>query len=211
MGSDDETVILVHGLWLHGAVFVYYRRSLARRGFKAQTFSYASVRRGLADNAAALAVCVSGIAAQKIHLVGHSLGGLVILTMLAARPDARVHRVVLLGSPVQGSHCANALRRWPGGAAILGRSIQEWSARTPPAPPPDVEIGVLAGTRGLGLGRLIPGLPRPNDGVVSVAETRLAGCKDAIALPLAHSQMLFSKTCIDQIATFLASGNFSHA
>ena len=78
------------------------------------------------------------------------------------------------------------------------------------APSPAVAVGVLAGTRSLGLGRVVPDLPRPNDGVVSVAETRLPGAADFIALPVAHSEMLVSRRCAGQIAAFLDTGRFRH-
>lgn len=211
MDGGGEMVILVHGLWLHGVVFAWYRRCLARRGFASCAFSYPSVRRGLSENARSLADFVAAQSARRIHLVGHSLGGLVVLAMLAERADPRLGRVVLLGSPVSGSHCAAGLLRWPGGAAMLGRSLRDWLAAPLPRGPAGIEIGVLAGNRSLGLGRVIRGLPKPNDGVVAVAETRLAAGKDSVVLPVAHSQMLFSKTCIDQVASFLNTGNFSHA
>lgn len=211
MDGGGEMVILVHGLWLHGVVFAWYRRRLARRGFASCAFSYPSLRRGLSENAAALAGFVAAQSARRIHLVGHSLGGLVVLAMLAERAEPRLGRVVLLGSPVSGSHCAAGLRRWPGGAALLGRSLRDWLAAPLPKLPAGVEIGVLAGSRSLGLGRVIRGLPKPNDGVVAVAETRLAAGKDSVVLPVAHSQMLFSTACIEQVASFLNTGNFSHA
>lgn len=211
MNSGGEMVILVHGLWLHGVVFAWYRRRLAARGFASCAFSYPSVRRGLGENARDLAGFVAAQSARRIHLVGHSLGGLVVLAMLAERADPRLGRVVLLGSPVSGSHCAAGLRRWPGGAVMLGRSMRDWLAAPLPSLPVGIEIGVLAGSRSLGLGRVIRGLSKPNDGVVAVAETRLATGKDSVVLPVAHSQMLFSKTCVDQVVSFLNTGNFSHA
>lgn len=211
MDGGGEMVILVHGLWLHGVVFAWYRRRLAHHGFASCAFSYPSVRRGLSENAQALADFVAAQSARRIHLVGHSLGGLVVLAMLAECADRRLGRVVLLGSPVRGSHCAAGLRRWPAGAALLGRCLRDWSAAPLPSLPAGIEVGVLAGSRSLGLGLIIRGLPKPNDGVVAVAETRLATSKDSVVLPVAHSQMLFSETCVEQVANFLNTGNFSHA
>jgi hypothetical protein len=69
---------------------------------------------------------------------------------------------------------------------------------------------VLAGTRSIGLGRIVPGLPRPNDGVVTLAETQLHGATDFIVLPVAHSEMLASRRCAEQIAAFLETGRFLH-
>lgn len=211
MDSESETVILVHGLWMHGSVFLLQARRLARQGFAVRAFSYPSVRRGLGHNARALARFVAETAGTGIHLVGHSLGGLVVLNMLAAHPDARIRRVVLLGVPWAGSHCASALLAWRGLSRIVGRSLRDWLALPRPHLPQGIEVGVLAGTRSLGLGRIIPGLPRPNDGVVSIDEARLPEAGDFLALPVSHSEMLVSRACAEQVAAFLKTGRFRHA
>lgn len=210
-GEGVGTAVLVHGLWLHGIVFWPLRRWLAGAGVATCTFSYPSVRRTLAENAGSLSVFLHAIPSPIIHLVGHSLGGLVILSALASRPDPRVRRVVLLGSPCAGSYCGDVLLRHRASAAIVGRSLRDWLQQPRPRLPEGVEVGTLAGNRSLGLGRLIPGLPRPNDGVVTVAETSLAGARDRVVLPVSHSQMLVSKACAAQIASFLDHGRFVHA
>lgn len=208
-GSPDA-VVLVHGLWLHGAAFAVQRRWLRQRGFSVSTFSYPSVRRGLEANSQGLARYVAQLAAGSIALVGHSLGGLIVLDMLARHPDARIRRVVLMGVPCAGSHCADTLLRVPLLSAIVGRSLADAARQGSWAVPAGVEVGVLAGRRGVGLGRLVPGLPRPNDGTVSVAETRLPGSRDAITLAVSHTEMLVSGACARQVAAFLESGHFRH-
>lgn len=201
------TVVLVHGLWMHGIVFALLRRWLEQRGWSVLTFSYPSVRAGLTANARSLAQFLDGLSATTIHLVGHSLGGLVVLAMLDAQPGPRIGRVVLLGSPCRGSHCARVLAGPWGLPGIIGRSLADWSTQAVRSAPG--EVGVIAGTRQFGLGLLIPGLPRPNDGVVAVAETRLPGAKDTIVLPVSHSQMLVSRACAEQVAAFLRDGHFN--
>jgi pimeloyl-ACP methyl ester carboxylesterase len=206
-----ETVILIHGLWMHGIALLPQQRWLARRGFSVRRFSYPSMRHGLQQNARALSQFVAATGSVNIHLVGHSLGGLVALSMLAQYPDPRVRRVVLMGSPCMGSHCASVLLRRPSLAAIVGHSLKEWLTLPLPQLPGQVEIGVLSGSRSIGLGRLIPGLPRPNDGAVSVAETRLPDARDFITLHVSHTEMLISHACADQVAAFLKRGSFKHA
>ena len=207
----------MHGLWTPAAIFALQGRWLQRRGYRVLRFGYPSVRGSLSQNAQALQGFVAAElatgGASDIHLVGHSLGGLVILDMLSHDPDPRLRRVVLLGTPSLDSHCARRLAGMAGMPALLGRSIIEWLSRQPGttvAVRPGVAVGVLAGTRSVGLGRVVPGLPQPNDGVVALAETRLAGAADFIALPVAHSQMLASRRCASQIAAFLETGRFRH-
>lgn len=209
--AHPETVVLVHGLWMHGIALLAQRHWLAQSGFVAKTFSYPSVRKTLDENSQLLARYLSAFHGSVIHLVAHSLGGLVVLNMLAQASPPSLKRIVLMGSPCGGSYCASVLLRIPLLAALVGRSIRDASGRTLWDVPAGVEIGVLAGNRSFGLGRMIPGLPRPNDGVVSVKETLLAGCCDAITLPVSHSEMLISKTCARQAGHFLRNGRFLHA
>lgn len=209
--KESETVVLVHGLWMHGIVFFAQRYWLAQHGYVAKTFSYPSVRGSLDQNSQLLARYLSGLPGSTIHVVAHSLGGLVVLNMLAQTSAPRIRRVVLMGSPCSGSYCASILLNIPLLAGIVGRSIRDSSERTCWEVPGNVEVGVLAGNRSFGLGHMIFGLPRPNDGVVSVEETRLAGCSDAITLPVSHSEMLISKDCAKQAGYFLNNGRFFHA
>jgi pimeloyl-ACP methyl ester carboxylesterase len=209
--KDPETVILVHGLWMHGIAFVAQRYWLAQNGFAVRTFSYPSVRLNLDENSRLLSGYLATISSSTINIVAHSLGGLVVLNMLAQTSAPRIRRVVLMGSPCSGSHCASVLLRTPLLSMIVGRSIRDSMARTRWEVAADVDIGVLAGNISLGLGRIIPGLPMPNDGTVSVEETRLAGSCDSIILPVSHSQMLVSPACASQAACFLKTGHFSHA
>lgn len=207
-----DTVILVHGLWTPALVCYPHGRWLKRRGHQVRYFAYPSVRATLSENAEALRRFVATTGAERIDFVGHSLGGLIILEMLAGTPDQRFRRAVLLGTPCFDSHCARRLAAVPGMATILGRSIIEWLSRAPASgirAPAGVAVGVVAGTRSVGLGRVVPDLPRPNDGVVALAETRLPGAKGFVALPVAHSGMLVSRRCAAEIASFLEAGRFT--
>lgn len=170
-------MILVSGLWTPAAVFAMHSHWLQRRGYRVLRFGYSSMRATLSQNARRLQgfIAAQGAAdgGADMHLVGHSLGGLVILDMLKQTPVPRLRRVVLLGTPCVGSHCARRLAAVAGTRALLGRSIREWLSRPPGAAVASRSapaIGVLAGTRSMGLGRLVSGLPKPNDGVVAVAE-----------------------------------------
>ena len=209
MNSAADLVVLVHGLWMHGAVFAPLRHRLARAGFGTTAWSYPSVRGRLADNADAFSRFLAAIDADRINLVGHSLGGLVIASALARHPDARVRRCVLMGPPWTGSRSATGLQRVPGMSALIGRSLRDWLA-TPRPTLPGIEIGVISGSRPLGLAGLLVGLPRPHDGIVMVDETRVAGARDAVTLHVSHMEMLLSARCADQVERFLRTGEFAH-
>ena len=204
-------MLLVHGLWLHGVSMQLIKRRLERHGLRVRCYSYPTMRLDLEQNADRLRRYWESLPAGRVHLVGHSMGGLVALkaAQLAA-PECR-GRVVLAGTPFVDSFAARALQRLPGGRRMLGACISQWLTGSRREPFDSCELGVIAGSRSIGLGRVIaPGLPRPNDGVVSVEETRVPGMRDHIVLKVGHTEMLFSRAVAEQIHAFLQHGTFAH-
>jgi pimeloyl-ACP methyl ester carboxylesterase len=204
----EETVVLVHGLWMPGWVMALLALRLRRCGFRTAVFSYPSVRNSLSENALQLSRFVARIAAPRIHFVGHSLGGLLVLQMLAQYPEPRTGRVVLAGSPYCGNVVASKLARRALGRWLIGRSVVQSLGQTAPASTDRYAVGVIAGCRRWGMGALIGGVPRPNDGVVTVAETRLPDARDHIVLKVSHTGMLLSAQLARQVCVFLQHGHF---
>lgn len=212
MTTGQDTVVLVHGLWVHGIAMELMRRRIARCGYRALGYSYPSMRLTLTENAERLARYCLDLAAPRVHFVGHSLGGLIVLRMLEHATGFAPGRVVLTGTPFAESFAARRLARLPGGRAALGRSMREWLESVRPTPDGGCEMGVIAGKLPVGIGRLVaPDLPRPNDGVVSVAETRLPAMRDHIVLNVSHSGMLISRAVAGQICAFLRDGRFARS
>jgi hypothetical protein len=130
---------------------------------------------------------------------------------LARFPQLPIGRVVLLGCPVTGSRAVEYLARTAAGRAIVGRALREWLPERAAAVMAAFEIGMIAGTRRFGVGSLLVPLPRPNDGVVCVDETRLPGLHDHMTLPLSHSGLIFSAYATHEIDHFLQHGHFAHS
>jgi pimeloyl-ACP methyl ester carboxylesterase len=206
---QPEAVVLVHGLWVHGLVMELMRRRIARCGYRALAYSYPSMRLTIAENAERLARYCRELAAPRVNLVGHSMGGLIVLRALDSATGFTPGRIVLTGTPVAGSFAARRLAGLPGGRAALGRSMPEWMESATYAARHGSEIGVIAGRTPVGIGRIVaPDLERPCDGVVSVAETRFAGMRDHIVLNVSHSGILVSRAVARQICAFLRDGRF---
>ncbi|MGH8642103.1 MAG: esterase/lipase family protein [Burkholderiales bacterium] len=207
-----EAVVLVHGLWVHGLVMELMRRRIARCGYRALAYSYPSMRLTATENVERLARYCRELAAPRVNLVGHSMGGLIVLHALENATGFTPGRVVLTGTPVAGCHAARRLARLPGGQVALGRSMPGWMESAARATSDGHEIGVIAGRMPVGIGRIVaPDLQRPCDGVVSVAETRFAGMRDHIVLNVSHTGILFSRAVARQICAFLRNGAFEHA
>jgi len=184
---------------------------LARCGFNVVRFSYASVRDSLEHNADRLARFCREQGTEPLHLVGHSLGGLLILAALERNVDLKVRRAVLIGSPYAGTTAAIGLARSDFGKKMLGRTLNDWMRMPRPSIPNGVELGVIAGDVPFGLGRLVARLPKPHDGVTRVDETRVPGAKESIVLRINHTGMLVSPAVARAACAFLRNGTFRHA
>jgi pimeloyl-ACP methyl ester carboxylesterase len=210
----SKNVILVHGIWMPGAVMAWLKQHLERHhGFRGYLFSYASIRGTLDENAELLADFVRDLGIDNVHLVGHSLGGVVSLRMLALNDDAPPGRVVCLGSPLSGCRVASTLTRHSWGNSVMGKALVagvldeaaiQWAARVTD----HREVGIIAGTRSMGFGRLVTTFDEDCDGTVMVSETRLPGARDHLCLPVTHMGMTMSRAVADQAAAFLRRGEF---
>jgi 8-oxo-dGTP pyrophosphatase MutT (NUDIX family) len=208
--KGGESVVVAHGLWLPGVETVLLRRRLNAAGFRPHLFRYPTVSAGLDANAAELARFAADTPGDTVHIVGHSLGGVVAVHMAQTRRPARMGRIVCLGSPLRGTRSGNRLAGFRLGARITGRSIEDLLERGGLAAwTGERDLGVIAGDLPFGLGLLLGSLPRPNDGVVTVEETRLAGTKDHLVLPVSHTALVFSPTVAAQTAHFLRDGRFA--
>jgi len=209
--SPREAVVLIHGLWLSGWCLALQARWLRRRGFDVHVFSWPTVRRDFRANAAALEKFLRAIDTPTIHLIGQSLGGVLIRALFHYFPAQPPGRIVTWGSPHQGSLAAVSLARSAFGRWMLGASIAELLAGEPARwQSPVRAIGVLSGDFPCGLGAVIARLPRPHDGVVTVAESGFAPAADACTLRVSHFGMLWSRVVVDQTCQFLRTGRFAH-
>ncbi len=207
--ASRQAVLLVHGLWMGGWIMQALRLQLWRRGYAAHTFSYPSTVQSLDEHARRLAERIGELREPVAHLVGHSLGGLVILHCLKNHGEQRIGRVVLIGTPVRACMAGRRLETLAGGKRLLGASRDIWR-NLPEVFRPGCEVGVIAGSRPWGLGRMLVRLPGTNDGVVRLEETEVTGMRDRVVLPLSHSGMLVSAQVARQVAVFLECGGFEH-
>lgn len=180
---------------------------LREAGFRTENFEYSSLELGPDNAAIRLRERMQACTGEVVHLLGHSLGGLVALHAVDTDEKLPAGRIVCIGSPLNGSAAARGLDSHAGLHWMLGRSremlrsgFDEWTRPR--------EVGVIAGTKSIGLGSLFGSLPSPNDGTVSVAETRLPGITDHCSLPVTHSGMAFSSGVAAQSVAFLRDGRF---
>ena len=195
-----EHVVLVPGLWMPAGAMALLAARLS--GFRTHLFAY-SGRGSYEANLEALARFARG----KAFLVGHSLGGVLVLDMLNRHPEVDTQGVVLLGAPVRGCLSGRRFGRGRFGRWMMGACGALWEERgarwTRPAP-----LGVVAGTLPLGLARAFASLPEPNDGVVCVEETAVDGMARRELVRQGHSMLIVSGAVGALVGRFLAAGKF---
>ena len=209
----SDHVILLHGLWMRGFALAMLHRRLIEDGFRVHRFDYLSVAATQQRILDRLQARMDELAAEAdaVHLVGHSLGGLLALRACLEARELPHGRIVCLGSPVKGSAAARGFAGWGrGGEVLLGHNrellqqgFERWDGPR--------EVGMIAGCMPLGLGAVLGHFEGQHDGTVAVDETRLPGLADHCVVEANHTGLLFSVDVARQVGQFLRSGRFTHA
>lgn len=207
MAPLPEHVILLHGLWMRGFALAMLRRRLTEAGFRVERFEYLSMVAAQGRVLERLRELIASLGPGPVHVVGHSLGGLLALRA-CTEPGLPPGRIVCLGSPLKGSAVARGIAHWGwGGEALLGRNrellehgFERWDGPR--------EVGVVAGRIRIGLGAMLNQVQGEHDGTVAVAETRLPGLADHCVVEASHTGLLISAEAAQLAARFLREGRF---
>jgi len=200
-------VILVPGVGLGGAELLPLAVRLRRRGYHVSLFWHWTGKGSLEDSARRLWRRATEQRERVVHFVGHSLGGLVVLRMLANHPWDRPGRVVTVGTPHSGLGVVRRLAGVPGGRRLLWPGVLAAGTMVPIPVPRDRELGVLAGDRSLLFGSVIvPG--QASDNLIGVAETRHPESLAHATVHQTHAGMLFAGVVASHIDAFLREGRF---
>ncbi len=175
-------------------------------------FRYRSMMKGLDDNAGRLSEFLRETEGDVLHVIGHSMGGVLIRQVFEQNPDPRPGRLIAIGSPLLDCWVGRRFYRMhPSiGRLMIGQTVADHISRVPdPVWHGARDFGVLAGTYRFGIGAIFKSLPRPSDGVVLLDENaagRNPGPPHDPAEPLWNA--LLPGGCCAQIARFLATGSF---
>ena len=214
---NGSTVLLLHGLG-EGRGSMRPLAAYLRQHHDATVmcFGYASPRTGIDDHARSLASVIDGLPeTEQISFVAHSLGNIVVRRWMAAAPEGdrrRLHRMVMLGAPNQGSELARKLSQiWLLTTLSRGAArelVLDWPRVAREIVVPACPFGIIAG--GLGDGRgYSPLIDGDDDAVVGVDETHLDGADDFLLLPVRHAFMMRDPAVQQATATFLETGRFA--
>lgn len=208
---SGTAVVTLHGILRSSKVWSSLQSELEQDGLTVVSADYPSTQQPItafADQLQELLASLKGI--ERIHLVVHSMGGLIVRAWCQRYSDPRLHRLVMIGTPNRGAEVASMLREnpifqfvfGPAGQQLVHETQDEFIARLPTPP---LEFAVIAGARGHadGFNPLIPG---DDDGIVTTESARLPGAADYLAVKVLHSFLPMSREVIAATRCFLATG-----
>ncbi len=216
--DEPNLVILVHGLAKNGRAMGALGDELSQAGYQTCTLDYRSIgvkKQALIDQAyLQINRCLDQSAnTQKVHFVGHSLGGLLIRHHLqkehAFLQQKRLGRVVMIGTPNHGSIVADHYAdkfwiNWLGEIPLaLTTSEESFGAMLNN---PSYEVGIIAGTQGYSWTNRY--FEEPNDGLVSVNSARLANEHAYFEVNLSHHQLRSDPIVVSLVLSYLNDGAF---
>lgn len=164
-------VLLVHGLGRTPCSMFGLASVLRRDGHATRFFAYSPTFESMPRIVRRLESRLRSYGGEEVGLVGHSLGGLLLRSALVRVPGLKVKNLVMLGTPNRPPRIAALMWRWRVFRLLTGdcgRLLASPDA-IPALPSPVVPYTLIAGAAG-------PRFPfrEPNDGIVTVSETRIA-------------------------------------
>jgi triacylglycerol lipase len=219
VASATECVVLLHGLARSSTSLNRMQKALEDDGYRTANIDYPSRDHEIAELADiavndGLKRCREGEDVDRIHFVTHSLGGILLRQFLQTNSIDELGRVVMLGPPNQGSAAADELEYVPGFDWINGPAGQQLGKGEDSVPlalgPVDFELGVIAGNRTIDPVTSAV-LEYPNDGRVTVEDTKVEGMDDFVVVEHSHAFMMRMHGPIELTKRFLRTGSFAES
>ncbi|MGD9330076.1 MAG: alpha/beta hydrolase [Desulfobacterales bacterium] len=215
--GEASCVILLHGLGRTPMSMTSLAHALETRGYRVTNQAYPSTQAPIEiltrDYLAPAVQRCQAAGCRVLHMVSHSLGGILIRQYLQTQALPEGSRIVMLSPPNQGSQIADHLKSYRFYDWLTGPAGQQLGTESDSVPrqlaPVDAAIGVITGSESWNpfFSYLIPG---PDDGKVAVDHARLAEMTDFVVVPAGHTFIMDDDEVIAQTLHFLQYGRFDH-
>lgn len=209
-----DGVIVLHGIFRNARSMRKLANFLEKDGYEVLNLDYPSTKHSIEAIADVIHPRIAAFAESiqcNVHFVGYSMGGLVIRAYLHRFKPQNLGRVVMIGTPNQGSEVADFLQNRKLYRMLYGPAgqqlITDQSDFAHQFGAVDYEVGVIAGNRPVDLisSRIIG---KANDGKVSIESTRLMGMKDHVIVRSSHTFFPSNRQMMQQVSAFLKHGKF---
>jgi hypothetical protein len=180
----DSKVILIHGLGRFKGSMENLALAFRNKMFDVVNFSYLSLAIDISEAAKKLneVVCMNASGKKSVHLVSHSLGGIVVRRMMKLFGDEKIGAVVMIAPPNNGSSLAKHVTGIANILGPAGRELADKDYIDSICAIPEQDLCIIAGTRWddptnipFMLFASDKILSRPHDGTVSLEEASLPG------------------------------------
>lgn len=209
----QETVVLLHGLARSPNSMHKMEVALEDAGYSVLNLDYESRHHTIEKLAETVGqeIREGTQSATRVHIVTHSLGGILVRQIQASAPIPNLGRVVMLSPPNQGSEVVDKI----GGSWIFrkvnGPAGQQLDTDTNSfvnqLAPIDFECGVLTGDRTINwINSLM--IPGKDDGKVSVDSAQIEGVSAFKVVHATHPFIMKKKAVIQEVIHFLKTGAF---
>ena len=211
--SPGECVVLLHGLARTSLSMQRMQGMLEKSGYQVANVDYPS--RDFKIEALAPMAIDAGLdqcaEKSKVHFVTHSLGGILVRVYFADKPVGNLGRVVMLAPPNQGSQAVDEMVRIPGFDWLNGPAGYQLGKGPESVPlslgTPNFDFAVIAGNSTIDpITSAV--LDDPDDGKVSVRDTRLEGMRDFAVLPVSHAMIMQNREVFRLVRNYLSHGSF---
>ena len=211
-----ECVVLLHGLARSSLSMERMKWFLEKNGYQVANVDYPS-RDHKIEKLAAMAVedglkqCAELKSVDSVHFVTHSLGGILVRYYFDRNEYDPLGRVVMLAPPNQGSKAVDELQDWPGFEWLNGPAGYQLGKGKDSIPlqlgTPAFEFAVIAGDETIDPVTSAV-LDDPDDGRVSVSDTRLEGMRAFRLVDSSHAFIMQKSDVFELIKSFLETGSF---
>ncbi len=219
--GQEGSVVCLHGFFRSYKCMIPMGNVLRKEGLEVYLWDYQSKKETIETHAANLVEVLKRIAAKKpgepIHFTTHSFGGIIVRAAVnhpECPQEAKIGRAVLLAPPNKGAHLARNLKSFPLRWLVgnkSGKQLLTYDAKAMEnvgAFPSSMDVMVIAGEKGSRLSKVL--VKEPNDGKVTVEETRLETPHFHRTLYVGHHWIMTSRETIGITKAFLLSQDNMH-
>ncbi len=213
--NQKDYVVVLHGIARSAQSMQKISDHIESNGFKVMNLDYPSTEYSLEELVGKIHTQVNQFNQdknRKLHFVTYSMGGMLARGFLNRHRPKNLGRVVMLAPPNSGSEVSDFWKsNWlyqkiygPAGQQLQTDQSQVQNFLGHEV---DYTLGIIAGDRSIDpLHSLI--IPGPDDGKVSVANTKLKGMKEHVVIHATHTFIMNNTEAHRLTVSFLKNGKF---